>query len=167
MEPLILIPLVDNDDQIIGHEEKLKVHQLGLLHRAFSILIYNSEGKMLIHKRALGKYHSPGLWTNTCCGHPNKDESMESATKRRLYEEMGIVCDLNYKFTFSYTASFDNGLIENEIDHVYTGKFDNDFIINQEEVCEYEWLDNEDIKERVSKNPSEFTFWFKEILKYI
>lgn len=167
MEPSIFIPLVDSNDQIIGFEEKLKVHELGLLHRAFSILIYNSEGKMLIHQRAFGKYHSPGLWTNACCGHPNKDETMEAAVLRRLNEEMGIVCDLTYSFTFQYTASFDNGLTENEIDHVYLGKYDGDFEVNPAEVSDYKWVNTGDLPNMVSQNPEQYTYWFKEILNYL
>jgi isopentenyl-diphosphate Delta-isomerase len=151
MEPTIYIPLVDDYDTIIGHKEKLAVHLEGLLHRAFSILVYNSAGELLIHQRAFEKYHSPGLWTNTCCGHPNEGESMEAAVHRRLQEEMG----------------FDNGLIENEIDHVYVGTFDGHFIVNPEEVAAFKWENINEIKENAKANTEAFTYWFKEILKSI
>jgi isopentenyl-diphosphate Delta-isomerase len=163
----IYIPLVDDYDQIIGHEEKLNVHLKGLLHRAFSILVYNTSGELLIHQRAFEKYHSPGLWTNTCCGHPNQGESMEAAVHRRLQEEMGFDCELAYNFTFRYRAEFTNGLIENEIDHVYVGNFNGQFNINPEEVAAYKWQTVAQIKEEAATNPEAYTYWFKEILKNI
>lgn len=166
MNPAIFIPLVDDTDVIIGHQEKLLVHELGLLHRAFSILVYNNNGELLIHQRAHGKYHSPGLWTNTCCGHPNKDEDMETAVHRRLQEEMGFDCVLNYSFTFRYRASFDNGLIENEIDHVYVGVYDGEFFVNPDEVAAYKWLSKAEAKTQVNANPELFTVWFKEIVNH-
>ena len=123
MSQIINIPLVDEEDNIIGHAEKLEVHQKGWLHRAFSILVFNDKNEILMHQRAFGKYHSPGLWTNTCCGHPNEDETMEAAVHRRLQEEMGFDCELSHKFTFRYKAEFDDCLTENEIDlsliHIY------------------------------------------------
>jgi isopentenyl-diphosphate Delta-isomerase len=167
MEPTIYIPLVDDYDTIIGHKEKLAVHLEGLLHRAFSILVYNSAGELLIHQRAFEKYHSPGLWTNTCCGHPNEGESMEAAVHRRLQEEMGFDTELTYSFTFRYQAEFDNGLIENEIDHVYVGTFDGHFIVNPEEVAAFKWENINEIKENAKANTEAFTYWFKEILKSI
>lgn len=160
----IYIPLVNENDEIIGYEEKLEVHLKGYLHRAFSILVYNDAGQLLIHQRALEKYHSPGLWTNTCCGHPNKGESMEAAVHRRLKEEMGFDCDLKYDFTFQYNAQFDNGLIENEIDHVYKGVFNDAFIVNSEEVNAYKWVNTEEIKSDVIQNPDDYTVWFREIM---
>lgn len=161
----IYIELVDNNDSIIGSEEKLVVHQKGLLHRAFSILVFNENGEMLIHQRALNKYHSGGLWTNACCGHPNAGESMETAVHRRLKEEMGFDCPLELKFIFKYRAEFDNGLIENEIDHVYVGKFNDDFTFNPEEVADYKWVNLADVREDVSLNPAKYTIWFKKILE--
>jgi isopentenyl-diphosphate Delta-isomerase len=163
----IYIPLVDENDQIIGHQEKLEVHLKGLLHRAFSILVYNSSGELLIHQRAFEKYHSPGLWTNTCCGHPNQGESMDAAVHRRLQEEMGFDCELAYNFTFRYRAEFDNGLIENEIDHVYVGTFNSEFTVNPAEVAAYKWQAIAEIKEEAAANPEAYTYWFKEILKNI
>jgi isopentenyl-diphosphate Delta-isomerase len=161
----IQIPLVNDADEIIGHAEKLYVHRNGLLHRAFSILIFNHAGQLLIHQRAFEKYHSPGLWTNTCCGHPNQNESMEAAVHRRLLEEMGIITHLTYAFTFRYKAVFDNGLTEHEIDHVYTGYFDEPFKVNPEEVADFLWVYPENIIHEVNINPEKYTYWFREILK--
>jgi isopentenyl-diphosphate Delta-isomerase len=166
MPQIINIPLVDDDDNIIGHGEKLEVHQKGWLHRAFSILVFNDEGEILIHQRAFDKYHSPGLWTNTCCGHPNEGESMEAAVHRRLQEEMGFDCVLSHKFTFRYKAFFDNGLTENEIDHVYIGTFNDKFIVNPDEVADYKWVSISETKELILQNPEDFTVWFREIMNH-
>lgn len=141
------------------------MHQKGLLHRAFSILIYNKKGEMLIHQRALHKYHSGGLWTNACCGHPNRGEEMEAAIHRRLGQEMGFDCPLDFKFIFQYHAAFDNGLTENEIDHVYTGEFNGDFTFNPEEVADYKWVNVESVQSDVNENPEKYTVWFREILQ--
>jgi isopentenyl-diphosphate delta-isomerase len=165
MSLIINIPLVDDQDNIVGHAEKLDVHVKGLLHRAFSILVYNNQREILIHQRASSKYHSPGLWTNTCCGHPNEGESTEAAVHRRLFEEMGFDCPLNYSFTFRYLAKFDNGLIENEIDHVYTGEYNGGFTVNPEEVADYKWLSKAEIINEITKSPESFTIWFREIMK--
>ncbi len=161
----IIITLVNEKDEIIGYDEKIKVHREGLLHRAFSVLIFNKEGKMLIHQRALHKYHSPGLWTNACCGHPNKGEDNAAAAFRRLKEEMGFNSDLNYQFTFHYKADFSNGLTENEIDHVFFGEYNQEFKVNPEEVADYKWVDVEELKKDVLSDPQSYTVWFKEILK--
>lgn len=165
MNSPIYIELVDKNDNIIGSEEKLLVHQKGLLHRAFSILIFNKKGEMLIHQRALHKYHSPGLWTNACCGHPNKGEAMEAAVHRRLQEEMGFDCPLDLKFKFQYHASFDNGLTENEIDHVYVGEFNDDFVFNPEEVADYKWGSLDYLRKDTAENPNNYTVWFRKILQ--
>jgi isopentenyl-diphosphate delta-isomerase len=161
----IIITLVDAEDSITGFEEKMEVHRKGLLHRAFSILIFNQEGKMLIHQRAFEKYHSPGLWTNACCGHPNKGENILDAAHRRLGEEMGFDCELNFKFKFHYRAEFDNGLIENELDHVFFGDFNEKFAVNPMEVADWKWILIDDLKEDIIKQPNNYTVWFKEILK--
>jgi isopentenyl-diphosphate delta-isomerase len=166
MPQIINIPLVDDADNIIGHAEKLEVHLQGWLHRAFSILVFNAKNEMLIHQRAFGKYHSPGLWTNTCCGHPNEGESMEAAVHRRLQEEMGFNCALSHKFTFRYKAVFDNGLTENEIDHVYTGTFNDTFMVNPDEVAAYKWLSISEIQKLILQNPEDFTVWFREIMRH-
>lgn len=164
MDSEIMIPVVDEQDQIIGHEEKLLVHRKGLLHRAFSILVFNDNGDLLIHKRAYNKYHSSGLWTNTCCGHPNPGESMEAAVSRRLQEEMGFTCDLSYAFKFHYRTTFDNGLTENEIDHVYFGKYNDDFVVNPDEVVDFKWVSMDEVRSSIDKDPEAYSYWFKEIL---
>ena len=166
MPQIINIPLVDDADNIIGHAEKLEVHLQGWLHRAFSILVFNAKNEMLIHQRAFGKYHSPGLWTNTCCGHPNEGESMEAAVHRRLQEEMGFDCALSHKLTFRYKAVFDNGLTENEIDHVYIGTFNDTFMVNPDEVATYKWLSISEIQKLILQNPEDFTVWFREIMRH-
>ncbi|MGR3811609.1 isopentenyl-diphosphate Delta-isomerase [Jiulongibacter sp. NS-SX5] len=160
----IIITLVNEQDEITGYEEKIKVHLDGLLHRAFSILVFNDAGEMLIHQRALHKYHSPGLWTNACCGHPNKGEANYDAAYRRLGEEMGFQCDLDYKFTFHYKATFSNGLTENEIDHVYFATYNDSFEVNPEEVADYRWVKTEEIAKEIEEKPENFTVWFKEIM---
>lgn len=159
------IPLVNDDDEIIGSGEKLDVHEKGLLHRAFSILIYNKRGEMLIQQRALSKYHSPGLWTNTCCSHPHVGETMEQAISRRLVEEMGFVCELKYQFKFQYKASFSNGLTEHELDHVYKGFYDSEVTINLEEVDSYKWVSKSILLKDIAENPDNYTYWFKYLLK--
>jgi isopentenyl-diphosphate delta-isomerase len=119
-----MVASVDENDNIIGEEEKIKAHQEGKLHRAFSIFVFNSKGQMLIQKRAKEKYHSGGLWTNTCCSHPRPGEPIEKAAHRKLKEEMGFDCEIKEIFSFIYKVKFDNGLFENEYDHVFLGKFD-------------------------------------------
>ncbi len=166
MDLSIYIPIVDLNDHIIGYEEKLDVHVKGLLHRAFSIVVFNKHQQILIHQRALHKYHSGGLWTNTCCGHPIEAESMESAVHRRLKEEMGFDCDLTYSFKFQYEMVFKNGLTENEIDHVYEGQFDGEFKVNPEEVANFRWVDMDELETGIKANPALYTVWFKEIMKY-
>lgn len=161
---LQFIPLVNEEDEIIGSGEKLDVHLKGLLHRAFSIVVYNEKGELLIHRRALGKYHSPGLWTNTCCSHPNVDEPMEAAVSRRLKEEMGFECHLTYQFKFLYKASFSNGLTEHELDHVYTGHFEGEVNINPNEVDSYKWVSKKALLKDVIQNPDSYTYWFKHLL---
>lgn len=163
----IIIPLVNEFDEIIGSGEKMDVHVKGLLHRAFSVIIFNSQGEMLLHQRAFEKYHSPGLWTNACCGHPYIGEEMEVASKRRLFEEMGIDCELSYQFTFRYKADFDNGLTEHEIDHVYKGVFDKKFTANPSEVAAYKWLAIEDIKACIENEPESYTYWFKVLMRHL
>ena len=164
MQEDIIIPIIDEKDVVIGGMEKLEVHKKGLLHRAFSIIIKNKKDEFLIHRRAIGKYHSPGLWTNTCCGHPNYGEDIGRAVHRRLKEEMGIESELSHLFTFRYKAFFENGLTENEIDHVYFGVYNGEFDVNPEEVCDFKWLSLEEIETEIFENPELFTVWFKEIM---
>ncbi len=117
------VVLVDQDDQKLGLMEKQQAHVAGLLHRAFSVFVFNSKGELMIQQRAASKYHSPTLWTNTCCSHPRDNETYEQAAHRRLEEEMGFDCELEYKFNFIYKAHLENDLIEHELDHVFIGTF--------------------------------------------
>ena len=164
-EKKVFIPLVNTSDEIIGSGEKMDVHVKGLLHRAFSIVVYNDNEEMLIHRRALGKYHSPGLWTNTCCSHPNVGESMGDAVNRRLVEEMGFSCDLTYQFKFLYKASFTNGLTEHELDHVYLGNYSGSIEINEEEVDSYKWVKKTEVQADMKKHPENYTYWFRYLLE--
>ncbi|MCE3295801.1 MAG: isopentenyl-diphosphate Delta-isomerase [Crocinitomicaceae bacterium] len=156
--------LVDEQDKEVGFLPKLEVHQKGLLHRAFSILIFNSRGEFLIHQRAHGKYHSPGLWTNTCCSHPNKGESTEAAAHRRLQEEMGFDCKLVFVYKFIYKTELENNLTEHELDHVFIGEFNGEFKPNPEEVFASRWISLNELREDIRLHPENYTFWFKKIV---
>ena len=153
--------LVDKKDKPIGNMNKLEAHQKGLLHRAISIFIFNSEGKMLLQKRALHKYHTPGLWSNSACSHPRANEFTKQAAERRLREEMGISCDLYFSFSFLYEAHFDNGLIENELDHVFIGFSDDKPKFNPSEVCDYRYVYSDQLLSEIDNSPELFTPWFK------
>ena len=158
-----MVILVDKDDNELGLMEKLEVHQKGLLHRAFSVFLLNDSNQLLLQKRALDKYHSPGLWTNTCCSHQRKNEKTIDAAHRRLFEEMGIKSELKLFTSFIYKAEFDNGLIEHEFDHVIVGSFVGNPVINQLEVCDWKWEDLDLIKENLKTYPNDYTEWFKII----
>lgn len=158
------IILVDENDNELGSIPKLEAHQKGLLHRAFSVFIFNEKHEMLIHQRALGKYHSGGLWTNACCSHPKWGEKMELAVKRRLAQEMGIACSTTLVFHFRYKATFENNLFEHELDHVFVGKWNGDPTPDPQEVCAYRWITMRDLRMELQENPERFTFWFKEIM---
>ena len=160
-----IIICVDKNDNEVGHIEKMDAHIKGLLHRALSIFIFNEKNELLLQKRYSGKYHSPGLWTNTCCTHPNKDESTDDAAIRRLQEEMGFSCDLKEVFSFMYYIKFDNHLIEHEFDHVYFGRYSNEISINPLEVEDYKWISLDNIKVDLKTNPDNYTFWFKYIIE--
>ncbi|MDZ7935639.1 MAG: isopentenyl-diphosphate Delta-isomerase [Emticicia sp.] len=162
---MIEIIVVNEQDEEIATGEKLWVHQQGLLHRAFSILIFNENNEMLIHQRTSHKYHCGGLWTNACCGHPNANEEISAAAHRRLGEEMGFDTNLEFLYKFQYRAEFENGLVENEIDNVFVGNFNDSFVVNPEEVADYKWVTVDKLLKDVSKSPQNYTFWFKEILK--
>jgi isopentenyl-diphosphate delta-isomerase len=149
----------------VGVLEKLTAHHEGHLHRAFSIFIFNSKKELLIHQRNPLKYHSGGLWTNTCCGHPRPNEKTIDAAKRRLMEEMGFVCDLKKEFDFTYFVKFNNGLSENEFDHVFTGVFDGIPRPNPAEVSDYKWINWDILNNDVYLNPEKYTYWFKECLQ--
>lgn len=153
--------LVNEKDEAIGAMEKMQAHSSGLLHRAFSVFIFNSKGEMLIQQRALKKYHSGGLWTNTCCSHPLPGEDILDAAHRRLQEEMGFDTDLRKAFTFTYNTSFSNGLTENEYDHVFTGIYDGDIEPVKNEVQDYCFMSFEDIRNSLDSHPQKYTEWFK------
>lgn len=159
------ILLIDEKDDELGFEDKIKIHQQGLLHRAFSIIILNSKGELLLQKRAKLKYHSGGLWSNTCCSHQRQGEILIEATHRRLKEEMNFDCDLKEAFTFRYAVKFENGLIENELDHVFIGHFDKDPLINLNEAEDFKWSSLNSLKLDIEKNPQIYTAWFKIIIK--
>jgi len=158
-----MIVLVDKEDNEIGTMEKIEAHEKALLHRAFSVFIFNSAGKMLLQQRAFDKYHSGGLWTNTCCSHPFPNESVPQAALRRLKEEMGLEARLEYLFWFEYMAPFDNGLTEHEIDHVYIGFTDELPAINPQEVADYTYLFIHEIQADIERNPEKYTVWFRII----
>ncbi len=159
--------LVNENDQEIGKMEKQEAHEKGLLHRAFSVFIFNDQKELLLQQRALTKYHSAGLWTNTCCSHPRVDETIVEAAHRRLQEEMGFDCFLEVKTSFIYKADFDNGLTEHEFDHVLVGNFNGEVIINPTEVACYKWVAIDWLKQDMMKNPNNYTAWFKIISKNI
>jgi isopentenyl-diphosphate delta-isomerase len=152
---------VDEQDQPVGSMEKMEVHQKALLHRAFSIFIFNSRGEMLLHKRADKKYHSAGLWTNACCSHPRPGEDTRAAAEKRLHEEMGIVTPLNKAFDFVYRAGFDNGLTEYEFDHVFVGAYNGEIFPDDEEVSDYCFKTIDEIKSSIQSHPQKYTEWFK------
>lgn len=159
MEELVI--LVDQDDRETGVMEKIQAHREALLHRAFSVFVFNSKGELMLQQRALGKYHSPGLWTNTCCSHPRPGEETEAAAHRRLQEEMGFDCTLSKIFHFTYKAPFDNNLTEHEVDHVFVGFSDTLPVINPEEVESYRFATLDDISVEMAENPKLFTVWFQ------
>jgi len=161
MEELVI--LVDENDNQIGLMPKMEAHEKALLHRAFSVFVFNKNGELMIQQRAATKYHSPLLWTNTCCSHQRAGESNIEAGKRRLFEEMGFSTDLQEVFSFIYKAPFDNGLTEHELDYVLIGSFDGEPNINKEEVESYKWMPLEDVKTDIEKNPHIYTAWFQII----
>lgn len=157
-EQVILVNRFDIPLGIIG---KLEAHSLGLLHRAFSVFIFNSKGELLLQQRAFNKYHSGGKWTNTCCSHPKPYEETELAAHRRLEEEMGMECKLEYGFNFVYKTEFENELMEYEFDHVYFGVSDYLPIINKEEVASFAYMKLEDLAVDIKENPERYTVWLK------
>ncbi|GAK76923.1 MULTISPECIES: isopentenyl-diphosphate Delta-isomerase [Nonlabens] len=155
--------LVNPEDEKVGLMEKIEAHEKALLHRAFSVFIINDKDEILLQQRALSKYHSPGLWTNTCCSHQRDGESNIEAGKRRLVEEMGMTANLKELFHFIYIAPFDNGLTEHELDHVMVGYSNENPNINPDEVASYKWMTANDIKEDMIAQPDLYTAWFKII----
>lgn len=160
--------LVDEKDQLIGKMEKIEAHEKGLLHRAFSVFVYNDQNELLLQKRAESKYHTPGLWTNTCCSHQREDESNIEAGKRRLQEEMGFTTDLENQFSFIYKAPFSNGLTEHEYDHILIGYYNGQPKPNPEEVVDWKWMSLDEIEKDLHQHPDRYTAWFKILFeKYL
>ncbi len=155
------IILVDKEDMQVGVGEKLDTHRKGILHRAFSVFIFNSKGEMMLQKRAVTKYHGGGLWTNACCGHPRPGEDLMAAMKRRLKEEMGFECKLEKMFDYIYKVDLDKGMMEHEFLHVYKGVFDGVPKLNPEEADDWKWMSLQDVKSDVKNNPDMYTPWFK------
>ncbi|MBW2960824.1 isopentenyl-diphosphate Delta-isomerase [Mesonia aestuariivivens] len=155
--------LVNEQDEQVGLMEKIEAHEKALLHRAFSVFVYNDQGEVMLQQRALSKYHSPGLWTNTCCSHQREGETNIDAGKRRLMEEMGFTTDLEETISFIYKAPFDNGLSEHEYDYILIGKYNGEPTINPAEVAAWKWMNLEEVKKDLKENPSNYTAWFKII----
>ena len=152
--------LVNSNDEPIGLMPKMEAHEKALLHRAFSVFVINGNNELMLQQRAHQKYHSPGLWTNTCCSHQRDGEDNIEAGLRRLQEEMGFETPLEYLFNFIYKATFDNGLTEHELDHVMLGRFEGEPSINPEEVASWKWMDIDQIHADLNNNPSDYTVWF-------
>lgn len=155
--------LVDENDHPVGVMEKMEVHKKALLHRAFSVFIYNNKGEMLLQRRAHKKYHSAGLWSNSCCSHPQPGEETLPAAEKRLFEEMGIQTKLKKAFDFIYQIPFENGLWEHELDHVFTGFYEGEITPDSEEVSDYCFQSTEEIKHSMISHPQKYTEWFKII----
>ena len=158
--------LVDKNDNQVGLMPKLEAHQKGVLHRAFSIFIFNNKYELLLQKRAYSKYHSGGLWTNTCCSHPRENEDILDAANRRLIEEMGIETSLRKVYEFTYKAELDNDLIEHEFDHVFYGVYNDDPSINTDEAEGFKWIDMDSLNEDIKTNGDIYTVWFKIAFEY-
>lgn len=157
--------LVNENDEQIGLMPKMEAHEKAVLHRAFSVFIFNDKNELMLQQRALSKYHSPGLWTNTCCSHQREGESNIQAGKRRLQEEMGFVTDLKETTSFIYKAPFDNGLTEHELDHIMVGFYNHEPKINKDEVESWKWMDLENVKVDMVLHPERYTAWFKIIFE--
>jgi len=157
--------LVNENNEQIGTMAKMEAHEKAELHRAFSVFVINDNGEIMLQQRAATKYHSPLLWTNTCCSHQRVGETNIEAGKRRLKEEMGFETELKELFSFIYKAPFDNGLTEHEYDHVMLGSFNDEPLINQDEVEDWKWMSPQLVKEDIEQNPSHYTVWFKIIFE--
>jgi isopentenyl-diphosphate Delta-isomerase len=165
MEDTLII--VDEYDNEIGTGSKIDIHRKGILHRAFSIFVFNKKGQLLLQQRSSTKYHSGGLWTNTCCSHQRKGENLETSIHRRLIEEMGFDSELTEIFTFTYRANLDHRLIENEFDHVFVGEYEGKPIPNIAEVEGFKWINLTDLQIDIEKNPNNYTYWFKLVLSRV
>ncbi len=159
------VVLVNPDDQVLGLMEKQQAHINGLLHRAFSVFLFNEKGEMLLQKRASEKYHSPNQWTNAVCSHPRNGETYLEGAKRRVKEELGIEVELSEKFHFIYKADVGGNLWEHELDHVFTGFYNAGFTLNKEEVEEVRYISMQDLDKEIAEKPDTFTEWFKIILE--
>ena len=153
--------LVNENDEPIGTMKKMEAHQKGLLHRAFSVFVFDSNGRMLLQQRSAGKYHGANLWTNACCSHPFPDEDVKEAAQRRLKEELGFTTELHEIFSFTYKAQVENNLIEHEFDHVFAGEYENEIRPNPHEVSNIVYKSMDQIKREIDLHPSDFTSWFK------
>ncbi|MCD7930571.1 MAG: isopentenyl-diphosphate Delta-isomerase [Tannerellaceae bacterium] len=160
-----MVTLVNKEDQFLGTMEKMAAHRKGELHRAFSVFLFNSQGEVLLQRRSQEKYHSPGLWTNSCCSHPQPGETVEEAAHRRMQEELSLDTDLTPLLTFHYKAVFPNGLIENELDHVLIGVTDEIPFPDPQEVEDHCYMKPEQIFDELSMRPWEFTVWFRIIFE--
>lgn len=158
------VVLITPNDEFLGVMNKQEAHEKGVLHRAFSVFLFNAKGEMLLQRRAASKYHSPNLWTNTVCSHPREGESYKEAALRRMQEELGISADIEEKFHFIYKADVGQGLWEHELDYVFMGFFEGDFSLNSEEVSEVRYISTEDLDREIKEKPENFTEWFKIIL---
>lgn len=166
MNPLTVIAVNENDE-VVNYYGKMEVHKKGILHRAISVFIFNSKGEWLLQQRARHKYHSGLLWSNTSCTHPMKGESNIEAANRRLYEEMGLCAPLAKIFSFQYWAELDDGLIENELDHIFIGVTDDLPNINKEEVASYRYISSHDLANEIKNSPESYTEWFKLLFEKV
>jgi|ERR1043165_1342086 isopentenyl-diphosphate delta-isomerase len=159
------VVLVDEDNNVLGYMGKLEAHKKALLHRAISVIIFNSKGEQLVQQRAWTKYHFAGIWSNTCCSHPRKDESFQHAAERRLWEELGIKTPLKEQFHFIYKVHDEkSGLTEWEYDTVFTGVFEGEFEFNKDEVADVKWMTTAELEKDIATNPEQYSFWFRTIL---
>ena len=156
------VVLVNERDESVGTMGKLRAHQEGALHRAFSVFLFDDQGRVLLQRRAAGKYHSAGLWTNTCCSHPRPQETIIDAAKRRLMEEMGIATEVEHRFHFIYRAALDNGLQEHELDHVLFGRFAGPAIPDPKEVGDWKYVSADALDEELKNHPHRYTVWLRE-----
>jgi len=168
--PAEYVILVNKDDKPLGTMEKMEAHEQAILHRAFSVFIFNAKGELLLQQRAGHKYHSPLLWTNTVCSHPRQGEKTDAAAHRRIVEEMGFDCEFNEIFSFVYKADVGQGLIEHEFDHVFIGVWNENPVPNPDEVCNWKYIKLDTLEIDVKENPDSYTIWFKialaEVLEY-
>ena len=159
------VVLVSEKDEVLGLMDKMQAHENGILHRAFSVFLFNEQGEILLQKRAASKYHSPNQWTNAVCSHPRNEETYLNAAQRRMQEELGIEAEITPKFHFIYKADVGQNLWEHELDHVFTGTYEGEFKLNNEEVAEVKYVSMEELELEMTETPEHFTEWFKIILK--